>query len=62
MSMDNHGGMISTGETLDTSTSILWKFYQQSLVTNPEELDEGSDEFGLTKLLYSYFEGICNMP
>jgi hypothetical protein len=30
ISMENHGGMIVTGETLDLSTSALWQSYQQS--------------------------------
>jgi len=37
--MENHGGMISTGETPDSSTRALWKSYQQShLVAKQEEL------------------------
>jgi hypothetical protein len=30
MSMDNHGGMVSTGATPDSSIRALWKSYQQS--------------------------------
>jgi hypothetical protein len=32
-----------------------------TVVAKQEELGEGSDEFGLTKYLCSYFEGIFNM-
>jgi hypothetical protein len=32
------------------------------LVAKQEELGEGSNEFGLTKYLCSYFEGTLNMP
>jgi hypothetical protein len=39
MSMKNHGGMISTGETPDSSTRALWEFYRTShLVTKQEEI------------------------
>jgi hypothetical protein len=57
-----HGGMISTGEN-------SWFVHQSSLAILPAEshsrksggTDEGNDEFGLTKYLYSYSAGIFNM-
>jgi hypothetical protein len=43
-SIENNGGIISTGETPDSSTRALWKSYQQSnLVANQEELGEGNE-------------------
>jgi fructose-bisphosphate aldolase class 1 len=30
ISMENHGGIISTDESPDSSTRALWKSYQQS--------------------------------
>jgi hypothetical protein len=55
MSMENSGGMISTGETPDLSTTALWQSYQQShILANKEELGEGNYEFGLTEYLCSY--------
>jgi hypothetical protein len=36
--------MISTGETPDSSTRVLWQSYQQShLVANQDNLGEGND-------------------
>jgi hypothetical protein len=35
--MENHGGMISTGETPDSSTGAFWKSYQQSRVLAKQE-------------------------
>jgi hypothetical protein len=61
--MENHGGMISTLETPDSSTRALWKSYQQRrLVANKEELGERNNEFDLTKYLFSYFEVILYVP
>jgi hypothetical protein len=60
--MENHSGIISAGKTPDSSTRALWQSYQQSqLVSKQEELDERNDEFGLTKYVCLYFEGILNM-
>jgi hypothetical protein len=49
MGMENHVGMISTGETPDSSTRALWQSYQQS----SNSKTEGNYEFGLL----SHFEG-----
>jgi hypothetical protein len=38
MSMENHGGMILTGKTLDSSTRVPWQPYQQSSSSKQEEL------------------------
>jgi hypothetical protein len=38
MSMENHGGMITTGETSDLSTKALRQSYQRNLVAKLEEL------------------------
>jgi hypothetical protein len=35
MSMENHDGMISTGETRDSSSRALWQSYQQRLSSSP---------------------------
>jgi hypothetical protein len=52
MSVENHGGMISTGKSLDTSTRVLWQSYQQSqLLENQEELGKGNAEFGFRNSL-----------
>jgi hypothetical protein len=61
--MENHSGMIWAGG----NSSIV---HQNFLEIPPAELSssnaggtgEGNDEFGLTKYLCSYFEGIFNMP
>jgi hypothetical protein len=54
--MENHGGMISTGETPDSSSRALWKFYQQSSGNKEEGTGEGN-EFYLTQILR---HSICN--
>jgi hypothetical protein len=41
MSMENHGGMILKGETPDSSTTALWKFYQQLSSSKAEGTGEG---------------------
>jgi hypothetical protein len=40
MSMDNHGEMMSRGETPDSSTTALWQSYQQSYLVIQEELEK----------------------
>jgi hypothetical protein len=51
MSMKNHGGMISTGKTPDSSIRGLWQSYQQSrLGANQEELGEWNGKFGLQSI------------
>jgi hypothetical protein len=37
MSMENNGGMISTGETPDSSITALWQAYQQSRILAKQE-------------------------
>jgi hypothetical protein len=45
VSTESNSGMISTGETPDSSTRALWKFYQQShLVAKRKEHGEGRRE------------------
>jgi hypothetical protein len=49
--MENHGGIISTGETPDSSTRALWESYQQShIVANQVEPGEGNDECSLRSI------------
>jgi hypothetical protein len=61
MSLENKGGMISTGEkTTDSSTRALWQYNQQSSSSKSRETGEGN-EFGLKKYLCSYF-GLLNVP
>jgi hypothetical protein len=62
MSIENHGGMLSTGKKTDSSTRGLYKSYQQSHLVAKRRNVEGSDEYGSTKYLYSYFEGIFTVP
>jgi hypothetical protein len=63
MRMENYGGMISAGRTLDSSTRVLWQSYQQShLLAKPYELEKGNNEFALTKYFCSYIKGLFNMP
>jgi hypothetical protein len=39
--MGNHGGIISTGKTPDSSTRVYWQSYQQNrLVSKQEELSK----------------------
>jgi hypothetical protein len=38
MSMENYGGMISTGETADYSTRTVWQSYQQSHLIAKQEV------------------------
>jgi hypothetical protein len=51
--MDNHGAMIATGETPDSSTRALWQSYQQRyLVAKQEELLKEIMFFFLMKYLF----------
>jgi hypothetical protein len=51
MSIQNRGGMISTGETSISSTRAVWQSYQSShLVADQEELGEVNDELGLRNI------------
>jgi hypothetical protein len=60
MSKDNDG-MMSAEETPDSSTIALWQSYQHSPSSKAEEIIEGNYDFGLTKYIFSCFEGILNM-
>jgi hypothetical protein len=42
MSMENYGGMISTGK-LSLSTRVLWQFYQQSFSSKAGGTGEEND-------------------
>jgi hypothetical protein len=62
MSMENHGGMITTEEKLLIRPPELSGNHTSSYpVANQQKLGEGN-EYGLTNYLCSYFEGIFNMP
>jgi hypothetical protein len=37
MSMENHGGIIPTGDTPDSSTRAVWKFHQHSHLAVKQE-------------------------
>jgi hypothetical protein len=46
--MENRGEIISTGETLDSSTTALWQSYQKShLAAKQEELVKEMMNFAL---------------
>jgi hypothetical protein len=52
MSMENHGGIISTRETPDSSARAFWQSYQQShLVAGG--IGEENNEFVVNKYLRS---------
>jgi hypothetical protein len=52
MSMESHGGIVLTGETV-SPTRTLWKSFQQShLVANQEKLAEANDEFSLRRIFF----------
>jgi hypothetical protein len=53
MSMKNHGGMISTEETPDSSTREVW----QSYISKSEVVVEGNDEFCVAEYFHLYFPG-----
>jgi hypothetical protein len=61
MTIENHGRMISIGETLDLCTKALWQFYQQLTSSKAGGTGEENYEFGFTSYLCSYFEGFFNM-
>jgi hypothetical protein len=48
MNMENYGGMTSTGETPDSSTGALWKFYRQLFLNKGGGAGEGNNKFCLT--------------
>jgi hypothetical protein len=52
MSMENHDGMILTGETPDLSIRDLWQSFQQSSSSKAAGTGKGDDEFCLTKYLF----------
>jgi hypothetical protein len=61
MRLENHGGMISTGETPDSSTRALWESYQQSASNKTGETDDVNYESWLMKYLFHALKGslIC---
>jgi hypothetical protein len=61
MSTENHGVMMSTSKTPDSSTKASGNPTSSHLIANQEELGGGNREFGFMKYLCSYFEGIFNM-
>jgi hypothetical protein len=61
MSLENHGGMIWTGNTPDSFTRALWQSCQLShLVANQEELGEGSDDFSLQSIFIHTSKGFLH--
>jgi hypothetical protein len=60
MNMENHHGMISIGETPDSSTTALWQSYRQSS-SNKAGGTGKINEFCLTKYLFHSSKGsvIC---
>jgi hypothetical protein len=61
MSVENYGGMMSTGKNAYSSTRALCQSYQQSSSNKAGGTGEVIDEFYLTKYLCSYFEGVFNV-
>jgi hypothetical protein len=58
MSMDNHGGIMPTGETPNSSTRALWKSCQQSyLVAKQEELAKKIMNLALQSISIYTFKG-----
>jgi hypothetical protein len=49
MSMENRDGIISTGETPDSSTRALWQAYHQSCSSKTGGTREENDEFCVSK-------------
>jgi hypothetical protein len=62
MSIENNGGIISTGESSDSSIRARGQSHQQSCSSKAGLTGEGNYEFGLPKYLCSYFEEFFNMP
>jgi hypothetical protein len=60
--MDNRDGMIEREKLPIISQSSLAVLPAGSSSSKVEESGEGKDEFRLRKYLYSYFEGLFNMP
>jgi hypothetical protein len=59
--MEKYGGMILAGEN-SRPPELSSNPTSSHIVKKQEELGEGNDEFGLTKNLFSHFEGFFNMP
>jgi hypothetical protein len=52
MSLENHGGTISSGETPDSSIRALWLSYQSYLVASQEDLGEENYGCGLRNISF----------
>jgi hypothetical protein len=52
MSMENHGGMISTRDTTDSPTKALWQSKQQPTNSKAGGTGVGSNEFCLLKYIF----------
>jgi hypothetical protein len=60
--MENHGGIISTGELRIPTPELSGNPTSSRLLAKQEELGEVNYGSGLLKYLYSYFARIFNMP
>jgi hypothetical protein len=61
-SIEDHGGMISTGKTPDSFTRALWKLYKHVLLV-AEQYKMAKEVMNLAyDLSLSYFKGFFNMP
>jgi hypothetical protein len=56
VTMWKHGGMMSTGETPDSSTRDLWQFYPKLSSSKVGVTGEVYDEFCLTKYPFILIE------
>jgi hypothetical protein len=59
--MENHGGMISTVQLIIRPTELFGNPISSHLVAKQKELAK-NNKFCSTKYLFSYFEGLFNMP
>jgi hypothetical protein len=56
-SMDNHGGITSTGETPDPCTRALWHSFQYSSGNKSGGTGEGNNKFCRMKYLFGTSNG-----